>query len=152
MIDGRVRTRTTNRICQENVMLQKSENPWRTRGMKRMVNAVANSTRGISYGLSHDSAIRQVSVAVVVLCLGAIFLPVGAIERLILILTTMLVVLVEYINSAIEATVDRVSLERHPLSGQAKDLGSVAVAIAVLMCSLSWLVIAGPVVAKWFSQ
>lgn len=116
-----------------------------------MLNAAANSTRGVKYGLSHDSAIRQVSVAVTVLCLVAIFVPVSAIERLILILTTMLVVLVEYINSAIEATVDRVSMERHPLSGQAKDLGSVAVGISVLMCSLSWFVIVGPVVVKWFS-
>ena len=62
----------------------------------------------------------------------------------------MLVVLVEFVNSAIESVVDRISLERHPLSGQAKDLGSVAVGIAVLMSGLCWLVIAGPVVVHVF--
>ena len=62
----------------------------------------------------------------------------------------MLVVLVEFVNSAIESTVDRISLERHPLAGQAKDLGSAAVFIAVLMWGLSWRVIVGPVVVHAF--
>ncbi|MCH7742622.1 MAG: diacylglycerol kinase [Proteobacteria bacterium] len=50
-----------------------------------------------------------------------------------------------------EATVDRISVEHHPLSGHAKDLGSVAVGIAVLMSGLCWVVIAGPIAARWLS-
>jgi diacylglycerol kinase (ATP) len=64
----------------------------------------------------------------------------------------MLVVLVELLNSAIEAAIDRISLERHPLSGRAKDLGSAAVGIAILMSMLCWLVIIGPLVADWLAR
>ena len=67
-------------------------------------------------------------------------------------LSVLLIVLVEYINSALEATVDRISLEPHPLSKNAKDFGSVAVAIAVIMAGLCWLTIAGPVLLSWLSS
>jgi diacylglycerol kinase (ATP) len=56
----------------------------------------------------------------------------------------LLVMVVELLNSAIEATVDRIGTERHPLSGLAKDLGSAAVAVALLMSIACWIVIAGP--------
>jgi diacylglycerol kinase (ATP) len=61
----------------------------------------------------------------------------------------MLVVLVEFVNSAIETAVDRISLERHPLAGRAKDLASAAVLLAVLMSGLCWVVIAGPIAIQW---
>jgi len=61
----------------------------------------------------------------------------------------MLVVVVEFLNSAIEAVVDRVSTEIHPLAGQAKDMGSAAVGLAVLMSGLCWVVIAGPPLLRW---
>ncbi len=61
----------------------------------------------------------------------------------------MLVVMVEFLNTAIEKTVDRISLDEHPLSGVAKDCANVAVVIAVLMMGLCWVVIAGPVLARW---
>ena len=79
-------------------------------------------------------------------------LPITRIERLILILSLLLIVLVEYINSAIEATVDRISLDSHPLSKQAKDFASVAVAIAAIMSSLCWIMIAGPLVVAWLGK
>ena len=60
----------------------------------------------------------------------------------------MLVVLVEFLNTAIETTVDRISLEEHPLTGRAKDFACVAVVIAVLMMGLCWVVIVGPVIFK----
>jgi len=87
----------------------------------------------------------------VALTVVAAFLPVTRIEKLLLVLSVLLIVLVEYINSALEATVDRISLEPHPLSKIAKDLGSVAVAIAVIMAGLCWLSIAGPVFLSWLS-
>lgn len=64
-------------------------------------------------------------------------------------LSTMLVVLVEFVNSAIESAVDRISEEHHPLSGLAKDYANVAVVIAVLMMALSCLLIAGPLFTRW---
>ena len=69
----------------------------------------------------------------------------GRLERLVLVLSMLLVLLAELLNSAIEAAIDRISLERHPLSGRAKDLGSAAVGVALVMCAMCWLVIAGPV-------
>ena len=60
----------------------------------------------------------------------------------------MLVVVVEFLNSAIEAAIDRTSLDIHPLVKQAKDMGSAAVGISVLMSGLCWLVIAGPLLVR----
>ena len=122
---------------------------WRSHGLRRLINAVRYQSDGIRHALSHDSAIRQVSAACFVLSVVAALLPVSNVEKLLLILSVLLIVLVEYINSAIELVVDRVSLEPHPLSKAAKDFGSVAVAIAVLMCGLCWAVIAAPVVVSW---
>jgi len=58
----------------------------------------------------------------------------------------------ELLNSAIEAAVDRISAERHPLAGQAKDMGSAAVFVALAMSLLCWVVIAGSVIAAWLAQ
>ena len=91
---------------------------------------------------------RQELFGFAVLTPVAVLLPVPAIERLLLVLSMLLVLLTEFINSAIETAIDRISLERHPLSGQAKDLGSAAVAVALLMSALSWIVVAGPVLVR----
>ena len=119
-------------------------------GVRRLLKAFGYSYAGLCHAVAHDSAIRQALTALAVLVPVSALLPVSAVEHLILVLSMMLVVLVEFVNSAIESVVDRISLERHPLSGQAKDLGSVAVGIAVLMSGLCWLVIAGPVVVHFF--
>jgi len=122
--------------------------PWASSGVRRLVRAMRHTHDGIRHALMHDSAIRQVSLACAVLSLIALALPVTYIEKLLLIAPTMLVVLVEYINSAIEATVDRISLDSHPLSKQAKDLGSVAVGISVTIAGLCWTVIVGALVLR----
>ncbi len=93
----------------------------------------------------HDPGIRQVTIAVAVFTTVAVFLPVDRVERLLLVLSLMLVGVMEVLNSAIETCVDRISTERHPLSGRAKDYASLAVGGSVLMCAVCWLVIAGPV-------
>ncbi len=121
---------------------------WKTTGFQRLLNATRHQADGIRHALMHDPAIRQVSMACLLLSVVAAVLPVSRVERLILILSSMLVVSAEYINSAIETIVDRISVEVHPLSKQAKDLGSVAVAITALMAVLSWLVIVGPLVVR----
>ena len=76
-------------------------------------------------------------------------LPVGTVERLLLVVTTLQVVLVEYLNSSIEAVVDRISTEHHPLAGHAKDLASVAVGLAVLIAGICWIVVTGPLLLAW---
>jgi len=118
----------------------------------RLLKAAGNTLRGIRHGLGQDAAIRQVSLLVVVLCVAALCLPVARLERLILILTLLQVALAEYFNSAIEVAIDRISLDYHPLSGLAKDLASVAVGIAVLMCGLAWAVIGLPLLVDWFND
>ncbi len=128
---------------------QHDEDPWRSSGLRRLVRAAGHQASGIRYGLSNDSAIRQVSIAVLLLAPIAVLLPVSRIEHLLLLLSLMFVAVIEYVNSAVEACVNRISLERHPLSRQAKDYASVAVGGAALMCGLCWFVIAGPLVLHW---
>ena len=82
--------------------------------------------------------------------IGLWFLPISMVEKLVLLGTVLLMLITELLNSAIEATVDRVSTERHPLSGRAKDLGSAAVLLAVTLMVVAWALIAGPVVLKLF--
>jgi len=121
----------------------------RTGGLRRLFKALRYSCAGLRHAVLNDAAIREGLVALVILVPVSILLPVSDMEHLVLVLSMMLVVLVEFLNSAIEATVDRISPERHPLSGLAKDLASAAVLIAVLMTGLCWVVIAGPVVLRW---
>ncbi len=88
---------------------------------------------------------RQEVATIVVAIPLALWLPVSPFERVVLVCSVVLVLLVELLNTAIEATIDRISLDRHPLSGQAKDLGSAAVLLSVGMAALCWGVVAGPV-------
>ena len=115
----------------------------------RLRPALRASLAGVSHAARDEAAFRSEVWMTVLLTPLAAALPVSALQRLFLVLTMLFVIVVELLNSAIESTVDRISLERHPLSGQAKDLGSAAVAVAILMSTVSWLVIAGPVVVHW---
>lgn len=116
-------------------------------GFQRLANAMRYSLAGIRYALKNEASIRQELVALAILTPVSIVLHVGRLEHLILMISMLLVLLVEFLNSAIEAVVDRVSLEPHPLAGQAKDLGSAAVLVSLLICGLCWAVIVGPLVA-----
>ncbi len=118
-------------------------------GIPRLVAALKNSLVGLRYAAAHEAAVRQELVAILIGVPVAILLPVGTLEHLILVLSLLLVLLVEILNTAIENTVDRIGLEHHELAGRAKDLGSTAVLIALLMTGLCWIVIAGPVVRRW---
>lgn len=121
-------------------------------GLRRLSGALGFTLAGLRHAILHEAAFQQELAACAVLIPLAVCLPVSRLERLLLILSMGLVVLVELLNSAIEAAIDRISLERHPLSGRAKDLGSAAVGIALLMSMLCWLVIAGPLVADWLRR
>ena len=91
-----------------------------------------------------EHAFRQELVVVVIATIAALLLPVPAWQKLLLIAVFVLVLIVELINSAIEAVVDRVSLERNPLSKNAKDLGSAAVLLTLMLAAATWLVILWP--------
>lgn len=133
-------------------MTEQPQEQWKSQGLRRLLRATGHQWAGLRHGLRHDSAIRQVTLAVMAMSLVALLVPVGRIERLLLILSVMLVGVVEVLNSAIEACIDRISPEKHPLSGLAKDYASVAVAGSVLMAGLCWLVILGPHVLRWLDR
>lgn len=118
-----------------------------TGGLGRISAAIRYSTQGLGHAIRNEAAFRQELMACCVLIPLALWLPLGVVEKLLLLGAIALVLILEIINSAIEAVVDRVSLERHPLAGRAKDLGSAAVFIAVIWSAVVWLSLAGP--ALW---
>lgn len=127
-----------------------SAGAWAPQGaFARLLPALRASVAGFAHATRDEAAFRSELVGSALLVPLAVLLPVSALERLVLVLTMLLVIVVELLNSAIEATVDRISTDHHPLSGQAKDLGSAAVALALAMSVAAWVVIAGPVAAAW---
>ena len=100
---------------------------YKPRGLTRLLRAFASSWYGLRGAFREEAAFRQeLAFALVVIPLG-LWLGHGAIERVLLIGPVFLILIVELLNSAIEATVDRIGLERHVLAGLAKDIGSAAV-------------------------
>ena len=104
-------------------------------GLSRIVGAFRYSIEGFRAAWRHEHAFRQEVMVAVPATVVALLLKISAFEKLALIVVLGLVLLVELINAAIEAVVDRVSLERHPLSKAAKDLGSAAVALAIAIAA-----------------
>ena len=119
-------------------------------GPARLAGALRYSIAGFRHATRHEAAFQQEVLLFLLLLPAALLLPVPTLDRLVIVLSMLLVIVVELLNSAIEATVDRISSERHPLAGQAKDMGSAAVFLTVVMSVVCWIVIAGPVVVAWF--
>lgn len=110
-------------------------------GFARLFRAFGASMKGFSGAYREEAAFRQELVlAVIVIPLG-LWLGRNGIERTLLIAPMFLVLIVELVNSAIEATVDRIGLERHILSGLAKDIGSAAVFMSLLLLAVVWLLV-----------
>lgn len=110
-------------------------------GLRRIFSAILYSIDGLRSAWKNEHAFRQELVVVVVGVVIALILPVSAFEKLMMIAVLILILVVELINSAIEAVVDRVSLERHTLSKNAKDFGSAAVLLTCLIALATWAVI-----------
>jgi diacylglycerol kinase (ATP) len=109
-----------------------------TGGLTRILRAFGYSLQGLGAALRHEAAFRQeLILAVVLLPLGLWFGESG-VERALLTGSWVLVMIVELMNSAVEATVDRFGSERHELSGRAKDIGSAAVLLAIGLAVLIW--------------
>lgn len=110
-------------------------------GLKRIFSAFFYSLDGLQAAWRQEHAFRQELILVVIGSMIALFLPVSAFEKLLMIAVLVLMLIVELLNSAIEAAVDRVSLERHVLSKNAKDFGSAAVLLTFLLAVATWAVI-----------
>lgn len=110
-------------------------------GLKRILNAGGYSFDGLRAAFTGEAAFRQLVLLNVILIPLAFVLNVSHVERALLIAVCMLALIVELLNSAVEAAIDRISLERHPLSKNAKDMGSAAQLIALSMIALVWAVI-----------
>ena len=113
-------------------------------GWRRIISAFRYSMEGLRTAWRIEHAFRQEALLFAVAVVFAFLLPVMAWERLVLIGVFVLVLIVELLNSAIEAVVDRVSLERNPLSRNAKDFGSAAVLLTLLLAGATWAVILWP--------
>lgn len=100
--------------------------------------------QGLFAALRYETAFRQAFLVLLAAGGGSFLLQVGPVERLALIAVLLLVVMVEALNSAIESVVDRISKEHHLLSGRAKDYGSLAVLIAIIVALATWLTILWP--------
>ena len=111
------------------------------RGVTRVLRAARASWLGLSGCFREEAAFRQeLALAIVVIPVG-LWLGRNGIERVLLIAPMFLVLIVELLNSAIEATVDRIGLERHKLSGLAKDIGSAAVLMSLLLLVVVWILV-----------
>ena len=115
------------------------QNPHKThQGLKRIRMAAGHSYDGLRFAFREESAFRQE------LLLGTLMLPwvflvdFNVVERLLLIGSIALVLMMELINSGIEAAIDRISFQNHSLSKRAKDYGSAAVLLALILCGVTW--------------
>lgn len=107
-------------------------------GVRRIINATRFSAQGFAQAWKHESAFRQELVLVIIMTPAAIWLGGTVIERALLIGVLLLVLMVELFNSAIEAAIDRHGHEHHELSGRAKDMGSAAVFVSLVIVLLVW--------------
>jgi diacylglycerol kinase (ATP) len=111
-------------------------------GIRRILRATKFSAQGLAQAWQHEAAFRQELVLVLLLTPVAAWLGQTALERAVLIGCCLIVLIVELINSAIEAAIDRHGDEHHKLSGRAKDMGSAAVFVSLVLVAVVWGLIA----------
>jgi diacylglycerol kinase (ATP) len=107
-------------------------------GLKRVYNAFFYSMDGLRAAFRHEDAFRQEVLLAALLIPAALFMPADGTGRALMIAAVLLVLIVELLNSAVEAAVDRISLENHALAKRAKDIGSAAVFLALVNVPLVW--------------
>ena len=118
----------------------------RRTGLRRLLFTLVNSGKGLRFLLRKEEAFQLEALLACVLIPVAILLPVSPVERVLLIGAVFTVLIVEVLNTSIEVLTDRVSLDRHELSGLAKDLGSLAVTLLLLL----WVIVWGVIVPKYW--
>lgn len=122
--------------------------PPKNTGWRRVVMATRYSCAGLSAAWRHEAAFRQECLLAAILLPLAMYCGENSIERVLLAASVLWVLIVELLNSALEAAIDRIGAERHPLSGRAKDLASAAVMLSLLLAALTWGLILG---ARWLA-
>jgi diacylglycerol kinase (ATP) len=110
-------------------------------GLRRILNALFYSLSGIAAAFRHESAFRQEALAAAILIPAALLMPATGTGKALMIAAVLLVLVAELLNSAIEAAVDRISLENHLLAKRAKDFGSAAVFVALVNVPAVWLLV-----------
>jgi diacylglycerol kinase (ATP) len=121
------------------------QNPHKgNRGFARAWHAAKNSWCGLVYAFQEESAFRQELTLFVLLTPTAFVLPITLLEKSLLISSLMMVLVIELLNSSVEAAIDRISFEHHDLSKRAKDFGSAAVMLALFVAALIWLAVCVP--------
>ena len=133
------------RASQDNY--QPENNPYKTqRGLKRVWFAAGHSLQGFVFAFREESAFRQELLLTALMAPWAFILDIPTVERILLIASLLLVLMFELINSGIEAAIDRISFDAHSLSKRAKDYGSAAVFLSLLLCGGTWVTLLCPVV------
>jgi diacylglycerol kinase (ATP) len=118
------------------------ESPFKGKtGLRRLVNALGYSFAGMGSALRHEEAFRQELLLAAVLVPAALLAPVTALAKALMIACVLLVLIVELLNSGLEAAVDRISLENHALAKRAKDIGSAAVFLSLVNLAIVWTLI-----------
>ena len=118
------------------------ESPYKGKtGLARLVSATRNSLTGFGEALRYEDAFRQELLLAAVLVPVAFWVGASGFERALLIASVLFVLVVELLNSAIEATVDRISFDNHRLAKRAKDIGSAAVMLSLVMAALVWALV-----------
>jgi len=112
------------------------------RGLKRLINAFFYSVAGFKAAWKNEEAFRQEILAGIIIVPSGFLLGTTGTQRAVLILSYFIIPLVELLNTAVEATVDRVGMEKHELSGRAKDLGSASVFLSICIAGIVWIFIA----------
>lgn len=113
-------------------------------GLTRIIKAAGYSWKGLRAAWQHEAAFRQEAAAVIIAIVIAALLDVDAVTRVLLVGVVVMVIIVEILNSAIEAVVDRIGSEIHPLAGRAKDMGSAAVLLTILLAVFVWIMLLVP--------
>lgn len=114
------------------------------KGLRHFANAARFSAKGLKAAFQHEAAFRQEIGLLILSLYPAYLLASSVIEFVALIASILFVIVVELLNSAVEAAIDRIGSEHHELSGRAKDLGSAAVMISLIITGMIWLAIGYP--------
>lgn len=118
--------------------------PYKTSGLRRAWGALRNSLRGLRAAWRTESALRQEGLLAALLVPLGLWLGDDGTQRALLVASVLLVPMVELLNTSLECAIDRISLEHNDLSGQAKDLGSAAVLLTLLLCAATWALVLLP--------
>jgi len=121
-------------------MSKHEESPFKGKtGIRRLTNAFGYSLDGIKAAFRHEDAFRQLALLAIILIPTALFIvPASPLARALLVASSLATLIIELLNSAIEAAVDHTSLERHPLAKRAKDMGSAAQLLGLINLAAVW--------------